>query len=215
VIKLHRGVDRVRIEHRFDNLHKEGTIEFGATRQAHDGQPYVPLVDEYQRGVEAGKAAATRDLELRFEERLGVERNRVTVMLASVRDQFLHIHNKWEQSVMQFALSLAKLILKREVLLDDEIVLGQVREAVRRLVGVEKVKLRVHSCDEEVLRHHRPEILSTSDALRDVIIELDDKIEPGSCIVESDTGNVDARFSTQLNTIEIILLEQKPEKARS
>ena len=218
VIKLRRGVGHVRIEHSLDNLHRLSTTEdggVGASRQPHGEQPYVPLVDEYQRGVETGRAEAVRDLELQFQERLSMERNRVDTMLTSVRDQFLQLHGKWEQSVMQFALSLTQLILKREVSLDNEVVLTQVREAVRHLVGVERVKLRVHSRDEEILRQHRPEVLSTSDALRDIVIELDDKVEPGSCIVESDAGNVDARFSTQLNTIELLLLEQKPVKART
>jgi flagellar assembly protein FliH len=77
------------------------------------------------------------------------------------------------------------------------------------------VKLRVHPDDESTLRQRRVEVSSAIDSLREVVIEADDKIERGGCIVESDSGNVDARLSTQLRSIELVLFEQKPPEAQS
>lgn len=220
IIKLQRVVGRVQIEHSFGNLRG-----MSSSRAAHADSEECQfgrgddsskaLLDEYHRGIEAGRAEATKELSVHFEGRLGDEHARVEAFLTSVRSQLLALHQQWEQSVMQFAFSVAQLIVKREVSIDKEIVLGQVREALRHLVGAENVKLRVHPRDEEIVRHRRADVFSISDSLRDMIIEADDKIEPGGCIVESELGNVDARLSTQLKSLEARLFEQKTREVQS
>ena len=219
IIKLQRAVGSVQIEHSFGHLvctpspHAGraggGELQFGRNDYASGLLP-----DEYGRGVEAGKAETTKELSAHFEERLVEERARVDAFLDGVRSQILSLHARWEQSVMQFAFSVAQVILKREVSVDREVVLGQVREALRHLVGAEKVKLRVHPDDEEILRHRRADVFSSSDSLRDMVIEADDKIEAGGCIVESELGNVDARLSTQLKGLETRLFEQNPSEVQ-
>jgi flagellar assembly protein FliH len=91
---------------------------------------------------------------------------------------------------------------KREISLDGEAVVRQVREALRRIVGVETIKLRIHPDDEVLIRSHRTTLMASSDALREVVIEPDTAIERGGCIIESTSGNVDARIATQLRQIE-------------
>ena len=220
VIKLRRKVERVHIEHSFSNVRRldltgDTMVGDGLHQPIQQGHGYVPLVDEYQRGVEAGRTEASKELEMRFDTRLAEERERIEALMISIRKQIMLLQNRWEQSVMQFAFSIAQLVIKQEVAVNREIVLGQVREALRHLVGVEKVKLRVHPDDEEVLRHRRAEVSSASDSLKEMVIEADDKIDRGGCIVESDSGNVDARLSTQLNRIESLLFEQRPAEAQS
>jgi flagellar assembly protein FliH len=58
------------------------------------------------------------------------------------------------------------------------------------------------------VREHRAAIASGSDSIRDMVIEADEKVERGGCILESDSGNVDARISTQLKKIEETLLDK-------
>ncbi|HCV44136.1 MAG TPA: hypothetical protein DGH68_11680 [Bacteroidetes bacterium] len=179
------------------------------------GHDYIPLVDEYQRGVEAGKAEATKELQLSYDGQLAEERKRVGMLMANIRNQIMLVQTRWEQSVMQFSLAIARLVIKQEVAASNEVVRGQVREALRHLVGVEKVKLRVHPEDENIIRHCRADVSSASDSLKEMVIEADDKIDRGGCIVESDSGNVDARLSTQLDRIESLLFEQRGAETQS
>ena len=214
IIKLQRRVERVHIEHSFGHLKGIGATRTGYadnedTRRGRSNQAPEPLLGEYDRGVEDGKAEAAKELSTQFEEQRAVDRARVDALLTTIRFRFLSLHHQWEQSVMQFSFAVAQVILKREVSIDKEVVVGQVREALRHLVGAENVKLRVNPRDEEILRHKRADVFSVSDSLRDMVIEADDKIEPGGCIVESELGNVDARLSTQLKSLEARLFEQK------
>jgi flagellar assembly protein FliH len=209
VIKIRRPVGGVRIEHRLGNFSSAGIEKSDTDEAQEEGPSFAQRVDEYARGVEAGKTEAAKQFAAEYEERLALERKRADMFVASMVQQFASLHEQWEQLAMQFAFSVAQLILKRETSVNRDVILAQVREAIRRLVGAENVKLRVNPSDEEILRSHRAEMLSVSDSLRDMVIEPDVKIEAGSCIVESDLGNVDARFSTQIKKIEMLLFDQK------
>jgi len=80
-----------------------------------------------------------------------------------------------------------------------------VKEAVKRVVGVEKIKLRVNPEDEKLIKELKPELLQMLDSTSEVIVEADPAIERGGCVVESELGNVDSRISTQFSLIENLL----------
>jgi flagellar assembly protein FliH len=87
-------------------------------------------------------------------------------------------------------------------------VIRQVRDALRRVVGVESVILRVHPDDEPAVREHRQPLLTGVDSLREFVVEADEKIERGGCIIESPSGTIDARLSTQLRQVETAVFGQ-------
>jgi flagellar assembly protein FliH len=115
-----------------------------------------------------------------------------------------------ERDLFRFALAVAERIVRREVMMDDATILRQVKDAIRRVVGVESIRLRIHPQDEAVVRQHRPGIIASVDSLRDVVVEPDAAVEPGGCIIDSSSGNVDARISTQLQQIETALFGVRP-----
>ena len=122
--------------------------------------------------------------------------------------EFGRFQHAAEVSVVKLALAIADRIVKREVSIDKDLVLRQIHEATKRVVGVERIKLRVNPQDEEYMREHRSAILSTTDAVRELVVEGDDTIERGGCILESDSGNVDALIATQFERIEAALLTE-------
>jgi flagellar assembly protein FliH len=209
VIKMQHAVERVQIKHTLRDLARRAKYATSGEGEESD-EPYDPLVAEYRRGLEEGRVAAREEMQAQYDRALIEERKRVESLMAAIRTEILAVHEKWERSTNRFALAIAQLIVKREVSLDESIVIGQVREALRHLVGVARIKVRVNPRDEEILRMHRPEVLSGSESVRDLIIETDEKIDQGGCIIESDSGNADARLSTQIKAIEMALFEQKP-----
>ncbi|MCX6138826.1 MAG: FliH/SctL family protein [Ignavibacteriales bacterium] len=171
--------------------------------------------DGYRQGWEAGIEEGRRISQVEYETRLSEERQRSIIkalvqletLMASIKKEFTHLQSQSEEIMMRFALSIAELVVKRQVRLDNTIVLAQIKEALRRVVGVEHIKVRVHPSDEAMVREQRATIMANSDSLRDIVIEGDPKVEAGGCILESDSGNVDARLSTQLKKIEAALLD--------
>jgi flagellar assembly protein FliH len=163
------------------------------------------LASEYRRGYEAGMAAAQKELEQELERQLRVRAESTSKIIVAVQRQLAALFEQLEREAFRFALAVAERIVKREVSTDDDVVIRQLREAVHRVVGSESIKVRVHPADEALLREHRSEVLTSIDSIRELIIEADDKIERGGCIIESTSGNIDARWSTQLKQIDAAL----------
>lgn len=116
-------------------------------------------------------------------------------------------NRKVEKMIVTLAVEISRKVLRKEIDENDEFILGQVREALRRVLGVSKVRLRINPDDERVIREHKPELLQMADSIRELVIETDPSIERGGCILESELGNVDARISTQFGLIETKLIE--------
>lgn len=166
------------------------------------------------RALEQGRAEGRAEAEEELEKRLVIARTesdeRIGALMEGIAQQVRAFTASLEHDAYAFALAVAERIVKREIQLDDEIVVRQVREALRRIVGVESIRVRVHPDDEVLVRSHRAALLALTDTTRDVVIEPDNTIERGGCILESASGNVDARIATQLRQVEHALrIEEK------
>jgi len=166
------------------------------------------LADEYQRGYQNGVEEGRKAAGSIAEQRMADERKRIGQFLQSLAGEQAKLTARLEQEAFRFAIAIAGRVVKHEVTIDDEIVLRQIQEGIRRVVGVESLKLRVNPRDEAMVRSNKSEIMANSQSVRDIVIESDDKIEPGGCILETSSGTVDARVFTQLEQIEAALFGQ-------
>jgi flagellar assembly protein FliH len=160
---------------------------------------------EYQRGVEDGRKAAEVEGHHARNAWEQEAQSRLETLSTNLKKQHQALLMRMEHDLLKFALAVAERIVRREVRMHDDVVIGQIQEAVRRVVGTETIKLRIHPDDEQAVRGHRGTLLAMSDTVRDLIIEADPMIDQGGCIIESPAGNVDARLSTQLRQIESAL----------
>ena len=163
------------------------------------------LEQEYRQRCDAAIAEMRQSLEEEYSLRVVEEREKVRSFIKNIESQIGELENRFEGVAINLALALAEKIIRREVASEPEAVLRQIREAVRRVLGVERIKLRVNPGDEEIVRDRRAAVIAQSDSIREVVIEADEGVERGGCILESDSGNVDAQLSTQLKNIEAVL----------
>jgi flagellar assembly protein FliH len=187
-------------------FHSEAEPETAVIRtEPETYDPAEAVTGAYARGVEEGR----RHAEARLQEGLAKIRHeedeRIALMMAGVSGQLHELQKTIEADAYRFALAVAERIVKHEVSVQDDIVIAQIREAIQRIVGVESIKLRVHPADESVVQAHRNAFLSSLGNVREMIIETDEGLERGGCIIESPSGNIDARISTQLRQIEAAL----------
>jgi len=82
----------------------------------------------------------------------------------------------------------------------------QVKEAIGKIIGVDSITIVINPKDEEILRKYKDEITNKFDSLKEINIQTNELIEQGSCKIESQLGNIDARFESQLKIIEETLL---------
>ncbi|MGA9120039.1 MAG: FliH/SctL family protein [Bacteroidota bacterium] len=166
------------------------------------------LEAEYRRGRADGIREAKESFAADMEVRLKEERSRGEDVVGSIRSELDKLVSRLEHDAFRFALAVAEKIVKREITFDEELVIRQIQEGIRRVAGVETLRLRVNPRDEAVARNEKSSLQATSESLREIVIEVDEKVERGGCILETPSGTVDARIYTQLEQIEAALFGQ-------
>jgi flagellar biosynthesis/type III secretory pathway protein FliH len=166
------------------------------------------LQHEFLRGVEQGRKEMSDQLGQEYEEKFGQQRRRLDEFVGALAEQVPRLAGQRERLVVQLAMAIAERVVRHEVHVDPEVVLRQVQEAVRRVHGVERIIVRVHPRDVDLVRSRRADVTAASDAAREVTVEADELVERGGCILESESGTVDAQLVTQLKNMEMALLDQ-------
>ncbi len=158
-------------------------------------QSRVKLIEENARsagneqGYNAGKAMA--------EEELAPVIATIRELIESIRVQRTAIFNAAEPELVRLAMAIAERIVHGELATNPNVVVENVRQALTRLVTREVVTLRLNPADVDTIRRHRDGIVSASDVEHLRIVE-DQRVDRGGVVIETDSGTIDSKVSTQL-----------------
>lgn len=111
-----------------------------------------------------------------------------------------------EREVLRLALRIAEKIIGRELETRDATLLDIVRTAMRSIRHAGSITICVNPADAPKLERHR-EAIETLRRGQLVNIVPDTRVSVGGCILESESGIVDAQLDTQLRVIEQALLD--------
>lgn len=108
-----------------------------------------------------------------------------------------------QDDVVDIALKIAKKIIKKEPSIDKSIVLSIISDVIKDIGRDEKhIIIKVHPDDAENVRMNLPNLFPSLQSEVRILVETEESVEEGSCLVETKNGLVDARFSTQLEILE-------------
>ena len=110
-----------------------------------------------------------------------------------------------ERDVLRLAVKLAEKIIGREIERDDAALADIVSAALRHARQQEALTVRVNPADLPHVQAHR-ERLDPSGRARFIDLVADPRVRPGGCVIEGESGTVDARLDTQLRVLERALL---------
>jgi flagellar assembly protein FliH len=175
------------------------------------------LKQVYERGFAEGYAKAQEDGEEEYTRRLEAEctmrmqenGKQVAQLIDGVHTAWKQLNSNAESMVITLAMAAAEQIVKEEIQTNPNVVLRQIHEGLKRLNGVERLTLRLHPDDEKIVRQYKNELLASSDSVREITITGDDTIKRGGCILESDSGNVDATMESQSKKILDVLTQDR------
>lgn len=100
------------------------------------------------------------------------------------------------------AVKAAEKIIKKEVELNDQIILKIVSEIIQSIGRDEtEITVKTHPDDTNIVRENLPEIYPYNEKTTITVMSEND-IDRGSCVVQTRNGIVDAKFSTQLQILQ-------------
>ncbi|HEY0170035.1 MAG TPA: type III secretion system stator protein SctL [Pyrinomonadaceae bacterium] len=117
-----------------------------------------------------------------------------------------------ERDVLRLAVKLAEKIIGREIARDDATLADIVSAALRHARQQESLTVRVNPADLPRVQAHRGR-LDPSGRARFIDLVADPRVGPGGCVIEGESGTVDARLDTQLRVLERALLARAAAKS--
>jgi type III secretion protein L len=111
-----------------------------------------------------------------------------------------------EPELIRLAVRIAQKIIGEELRINPEAIVSLARECLQSLGRERALTIRIPAADIEVVRRRIVLLREAAGPNRSIEVVADATISPGSCIVESEYGVIDARLETQLRCLEEILL---------
>ncbi|MCC5815707.1 MAG: flagellar assembly protein FliH [Leptospira sp.] len=162
--------------------------------------------EAYQKGYDAGREVGFKKGQgevRRLIDRLGT----IVGKAIDIREEILAAS---EKQMVEMILIIARKVIKDEIIERKEIVLNNIREALKRIKDRDRVDIRVNFQDLELTTQHKDELIKLMESLRKVNIYEDSRVDRGGVIIETDVGAIDARISTQLKEIEEAIRNAEP-----
>lgn len=164
--------------------------ELEAVRQQAAQQGYQEGI---QQGVQAGQeqgmaesAQRVEHLKMEFVELVMARRK----VLAAMEPEIVHL-----------AVEIAEKIVGMELSTGREIITGIVKQALATLKERDEVVIRVNPSEVDAIKANQAAYEAMIEGLKRFEVVPDGAIEAGSCSIETNLGNVDARIATQLEAV--------------
>jgi len=154
--------------------------------------------EAYKKGYDAGREEGYKEGQaevMRLIDRLGT----IVSTAVDIRDDIIRSS---EKLMTEMILMIARKVIKDEIVERREVVINNIKEAIKRVKDRDRIDIRVNFADLDMTTAHKDELIKLMESLKKVNIYEDSRVERGGCIIETDVGAIDARISTQLDTIE-------------
>ena len=155
------------------------------------------LKEGREEGLKAGEEIAAA----RIEEMTAL----YTDALAEVAALKDTLRAQVEEEVVRLSLAIAKKIVQREINVDHTIIHTLVRVAMERVSGKSAITVRLSPVDYEYMVRKREDLARNEG--REIHFESDSAITQGSCVVQTETGDIDARIEEEFREVESAFFE--------
>ncbi|MGD9849763.1 MAG: FliH/SctL family protein [Nitrospirales bacterium] len=151
----------------------------------------------YEQGREVGQAEGQAACQAKVQEEI----THLLTLANHIGQVRLGELEERQRDIVEIAMAIAKKILIKELEVDREVLLRQVKQVLQLVSKRELVTIFVHPQDAQLLKPVQDRLRMECDDPANVLIESQDDIERGSCIVEQAGLLLDAQISRQLQTI--------------
>lgn len=107
-----------------------------------------------------------------------------------------------QKIILPLALKAAKKIVSKEIELDPETIVDIVMQAMAPAKQNKKITIFVHKSDLEALERNKPKLKSMFENLQVLSIQERPDVTPGGCMIETETGIINATVENQWKALE-------------
>lgn len=153
----------------------------------------------YDQGFSDGQRAVKVEYEHEFHSMLVQKFSEVASVIEKIEKALQDYDKSFDKLVIDLSIMIAEKILHKEIQLESPIITS-IKAALQRVVGANNITIKLCPEDYKIITNNQKELFGDVSLSR-IKFEPDDRIESGSCFIETEIGNVDGRTSTQLNEL--------------
>ena len=178
--------------------------EYSAHTKARD----IIAQAEAQAAHIRAKAQADRDEVLAEAHEEGRQQGyaEMTEVLVKARLAHTALLHQAEPQIVKLSVKIAERIIGGELQTGEDALIRIVTRAIEQLRQSKELVLRLNPQDAELLRRDKRALLDAVGRVKDIAFRDDPQVGRGGCVIETESGTVDAQLSTQLEMIENLLL---------
>ncbi len=171
----------------------------------------IATAREEARSILASAEAEAEKARLRgYEDGLARARQEAAAAAVALRAEALRLRAEAGERLVRLAVDLARRVLKEELRQHPEALESLARGALSQVSWCQRVTLRLHPEDADRLRSAAPDLAQAMTPGAELRLEPDETLAPGSCLVETEAGELDGSVEVQLAALQEALLAEEP-----
>jgi len=160
-----------------------------------------------REGFAKGEAAAHEKATDRYDLQLDELQKKCNRYLAQVEKAKKNIFANADTMLLALCCEFAKKIIQTEVSIRPEIILPVLHKALSYIADRERLVIRVAKDDVETVSGKKDFWMPVGEQLESIVIEADERIEKGGCIIESNSGVADARLGVRFDELKEVVFK--------
>jgi type III secretion protein L len=120
----------------------------------------------------------------------------------ALEEQARKIYRDTQNSILKLALQAAKKIVNTELQLHPETIVDIVLQALAPVKQSHRIAIFVNKVDKEILEENKGDLKEIFEQLQFLKIQERDDIQPGGCVIETESGIINASVENQWKALE-------------
>lgn len=159
----------------------------------------VELHNRYKTGYSDGQNEMRQTLESAFNKEICDTKSQVGEFLTDLNEKIVEFEEQFVKLTLETSFIIAEKLLRKEIEKDSNIN-SLIEESLKKIITANEIIVKVNPADYELAVQNKQAYESQNVSAK-IRFEKNERIEKGSCLIESEAGNVDARFSSQINEL--------------
>ena len=157
-----------------------------------------------EKGIAAGEVQGLHEAALDWQNLM----KESEALINELQTSRMGILKASEEEMLKLVISFARAVIKVEPLMQPEIVLKNIDQALNRVSEVDKVVLRINIRDKAMCQAHKEQFMARLGSISELRIVEDPTLSPGGIKIETGVGTIDATIESQSRELERALLNK-------
>lgn len=163
----------------------------------------------FQEGFATGKDQGYQEWQAQIQE--------AKTIIDSSKIEYMKQITAAEKTILHLGMKVAEKILGDRIVEDEEVLLPYVKRALREVRQYREIQLHVNSSNYNFILSRKEELMAVFPKETELYIYPDEALSVGNCVIESESGRIDATINTQLQEIKaklLAILESEPDGSK-